>query len=184
MRKLKYSFSRQALNQIIWDGCTEQDKTALERLQNEAARIVTGITRSTSIVNLYKECGWDSLANRRHFQKRCFMYKCSNNLVPDYISEIIPPRVAEVSNYPLRNRCNISNVNNRTETARRSFIPSSVTHWNSLRTLMLEKQTLIYLFVEYLKTKSDAMRMSLHTFWKIKESCQRCTQESATVVVT
>ena len=70
MRKLKYSFSYQALNQmyisyvrplleyssIVSDGCTEQDKTALERLQNDAARIVTGLTRSTSIVNFYKEC--------------------------------------------------------------------------------------------------------------------------------
>ena len=69
MRKFKCSFSRQALNQmyityvgplleyssIVWDGCTEQDKTALERLQNEAARTVTGLTRSTSIVNLYRE---------------------------------------------------------------------------------------------------------------------------------
>ena len=155
MRKLKYSFSRQALNQmyvsyvrplleyssIVWDGCTEQDKTALERLQNEAARIVTGLTRSTSIVNLYKECGWDSLADRRYFQKMCFMYKCSNNLVPDYISDIIPPRVADVSNYPLRNRDNFSNIYNRTETARRSCIPSSVTHWNSLRANIREADT-------------------------------------------
>ena len=75
MRNLKYRFSRQALNQmymsyirptldyssIVWDGCSEQDKTALERLQHEAARIVTGLTRSTTIANLYKECGWDSL---------------------------------------------------------------------------------------------------------------------------
>ena len=83
MRKLKYRFTRQALNQmyvsyvrplleyssIVWDGCSEQDKTALERLQNEAARIVTGLTKSTSLVNLYKECGWDSLSKRRYFQK-------------------------------------------------------------------------------------------------------------------
>ena len=69
MQNLKYRFSRQALNQIyvsyirplleyssvVWDGCSEQDKTALERLQNEAAHIVTGLTRSTSIANLYKE---------------------------------------------------------------------------------------------------------------------------------
>ena len=82
MRKLKYRFSRQALNQmyvsyvrplleyasIVWDGCTEQDKTALEQLQNEATRIVTDLTKSTSIVNLYKECGWDSLSKRRYFQ--------------------------------------------------------------------------------------------------------------------
>ena len=124
MRKLKYMFSRQALNQIyisyvrplleyssiVWDGCSEQDKTALERFQNEAARIVTGLTRSTSIANLYKECGWDSLAKRRQFQKMCFMYKCSNDLVPDYISDIIPPLVGEVSNYSLRNRQNLENV--------------------------------------------------------------------------
>ena len=62
------------------------------------------------------------------------MYKCSNNLVPHYISNIIPTRVAEVLNYPLRNRDNISNIYNRAEIARRSCIPSSVTHWNSLRT--------------------------------------------------
>ena len=71
MRKLKYTFSRQALNQmyishvrplleyssIVWDGCTEQDKNTLELLQNKAARIVTGLTRTASTENLYKECG-------------------------------------------------------------------------------------------------------------------------------
>ena len=71
MRKLKYSFSIQALNQmyvsylrplleyssIVWHVCTEQDISAVERLQNEAVRIVTGLTRSTSIVNFFKECG-------------------------------------------------------------------------------------------------------------------------------
>ena len=66
MRKLKYSFSRQALNQVyisyvrpvleypsvVWDGCTNQDRNALEKLQNEAAHLVTGLTRSTSLANL------------------------------------------------------------------------------------------------------------------------------------
>ena len=140
MRKLKYRFSRQALNQkyisyirplleyssILWDGCSEQDKAALDRLQNEAARIVTGPTRSTSIANLYKECGWDSLANRRYFQTLCFMYKSSNNLVPDYTSDIIPLHVREVSNHPLRNRNNLTNLYTRAEISRRSCIPSSV----------------------------------------------------------
>ena len=66
MRKLKYRFNRQAPNQmyisyirptleyssIVWYGCSEQDKIALEKLQNEAARIVTGLTRSTYINTL------------------------------------------------------------------------------------------------------------------------------------
>ena len=82
MRTLKHSFSRQALNQmyvsyvrplleyssIVWDGCTQQDKNALDRLQNEAARIVTGLTLPTSIVNHIKNVVGtrDSLAKKNN----------------------------------------------------------------------------------------------------------------------
>ena len=157
MRKLKYRFTRQALNQmyvsyvrplleyssIVWDGCSDQDKNALERLQNEAARIVTGLTKSTSIPNLYQECGWDSLSKRRYFQKMCFMYKCSNNLVPDYISDIVPPLVGDVTNYPLRNRQNISTMYTRTEISHKSCIPSSVSDWNNLNNAIRETDTFV-----------------------------------------
>ena len=43
------------------------------------------------------------------------MYKCTNNLVPEYISDLIPPFVRKVSNYPLRNRDNVSSIYTRTE---------------------------------------------------------------------
>ena len=70
MRKLKYSFSRQSLNQVyisyvrlvleyfsvVWDGCKNQDRDALEKLQNEALRLNTGLTGSTSLAHLYREC--------------------------------------------------------------------------------------------------------------------------------
>ena len=46
---------------MVWDGGTNQDRDALEKLQNEAARLVTGLTRSTSLANLYRECGWATL---------------------------------------------------------------------------------------------------------------------------
>ena len=96
MRKLKYEFSRLALNQIyisyvrpiieyssiVWDGCSEQNADLLEKLQHEAARIVTGLTRSVSLENLYKDCGWPSLAISRKYQKLNFMYKALNNMVP------------------------------------------------------------------------------------------------------
>ena len=71
MRKLKFSLSRSALNQIyfsyllptleyassVWDGCTAQNADILDKIQNEAARIVTGLTRSVSLDKLFKECG-------------------------------------------------------------------------------------------------------------------------------
>ena len=99
MRKLKYTFHRVALNQIyisyvlpileysaiVWDNCTIQNSNTLEKLQNEAARLVTGLTRSVSLKNLYKECGWVPLSTRRHEQKLSFMFKAVNGLTPDYI---------------------------------------------------------------------------------------------------
>ncbi|MCG7876809.1 MAG: reverse transcriptase family protein [Candidatus Thiodiazotropha endolucinida] len=146
MRKLKFTLNRLALNQIynsyvlpileysslVWDGCTDQDANALEKLQNEAARIVTGLTRSVSLERLYKECGWVSLSERRKKQKLYFMYRSFNGQVPSYIEDLIPPPIRETTNYPLRNRNNISAPFCRTELFRNSCIPSSVTLWNNL----------------------------------------------------
>ena len=60
------------------------------------------------------------------------MYKVSNQLVPSYISDIMPPLVSDVSNYPLRNSSNYSVPYIRTEGSRRSYVPSSVSLWNNL----------------------------------------------------
>ena len=109
MRKLKYSFHRIALSQIymshvlpileysctVWDRYTVQDCLALERLQYKAARIVTGLTRSVSLENLYRECGWRPLSERRMKNKLVFMYIVVNERVPSYISDLIPPLVRE-----------------------------------------------------------------------------------------
>ena len=119
----------------------------------------------SEISNLYKECGWDSLADRRYFQKLCFMYKCSNNLVSDYISDIIPPLVREVSDYPLRNRNNLANVFTRTETSHRSCVPSSVSCWNSLQSDLREAETFLW-FHHNLKDKILAVRKIPSYFMK------------------
>ena len=146
MRKLKYTLSRAALNQIyilyvlpvlkyssvVWDGCSDHNTNTLEKIQHEAARIVTGLTRSVSIEKLFTECSWTTLINRRIQQKMTFMYKVSNQLVPSYISDIMQPLVSDVSNYPLRNSSNYSVPYTRTEVSRRSCVPSSVSLWNNL----------------------------------------------------
>ncbi len=75
MKKMKFQLSRTSLNQIyisfirpvleyasvVWDGCTEYEKDSLEKMQYEAARIVTGLTRSVSLYKLKHEIGWQYL---------------------------------------------------------------------------------------------------------------------------
>ena len=102
-----------------------------KNIQHEAARIVTGLTRSVRLENLYKECEWPSLPIRRKYQNLNFMYKALNNMVPEYISDIIPPFVRHQNNYPLRNRNDLTVPINRTEIFRKSCIPSSPNLWNS-----------------------------------------------------
>ena len=147
IRKLKYVISRRALNQIyisyvrpvlkylcvVWDGCTVEQRNSLEKFQNEASRIVKGLTKSVSLNRLYRECGWQTLQERRTNQKLKLMYKVVNDMVPLYISDIIPPTVANVSRYKLRNSENISRIPVRTSTFSKSCIPSAINEWNNLQ---------------------------------------------------
>ena len=112
----------------LWYGTAVQHmkKIRLERIQYEAARIVTGLTRSVSIDKLIKEIGWLSISDRRLFQKAVLMYKIINGLAPEYISNIMPPFVSERTEYSLRNAADISVLSRRTEIYSRSFFPSSV----------------------------------------------------------
>ena len=136
MRKLKFTFHGVALNRIylsymlpvleysavVWDNCAIQDSDMLEKLQNEAARFVTGLTRPVCLVNLYRECGLVTLNTRRKplpppppppqkkkkknktkKKKLASMYKAVNDMTPDYISDLIPHFVRETTDYPLRN---------------------------------------------------------------------------------
>ena len=103
-----------------------------QKIQNEAARNVTGLTRSVSLVKLYNECGWTNLSVRRHQQKLHFMYKVNNGLVSSYITDLFPPLVSEISGYPLRNNNNFSTPFTRTNISLRSCIPSAIRMWNTL----------------------------------------------------
>ena len=49
---------------VVWDNCTQYESKDLEKIQNEAARIVTGATKLTTLQSLYIETAWESLASR------------------------------------------------------------------------------------------------------------------------
>ena len=146
MRKLKYSISINALNQlhmsymlpvieyasIVCDGCSERDSQTLQKIQNEAAQLCTELTRAVSLENLFKECGWTNLSQRRHQHKLSFMYNVITGMVPSYIQDLIPSLGSEISDYPLRNNSNISETLNQACISDKSCIPSSIRLWNSI----------------------------------------------------
>jgi hypothetical protein len=52
----------------------------LIHLQLEAARIVTGLPIFASSILIYKELGWESLAERRKRRKLQMFYNIQNNI--------------------------------------------------------------------------------------------------------
>ena len=85
MRKLKFLLDRRSLEiiyvsfirplleyaDVVWDNCTLYEVNALEKIQLEAARIVTGTTELVSLEMLYKETEWETLEVRRSKHKLC-----------------------------------------------------------------------------------------------------------------
>lgn len=64
------------------------------------------------------------------------MYKIHNGLTPRYLSSMLPQSCSQRSNYALRDTNNYSLPFCRTERYKKSFVPSTVSEWNALPTLI------------------------------------------------
>jgi hypothetical protein len=79
-------------------------------LQLEAARIVIGLPIFACSILIYKELGWDSLAERRKRRQLLMFYKIQNNNALRYLCDLIPPTIQSTTVYPLRNGSDIYNI--------------------------------------------------------------------------
>ena len=84
--KLKYRLKRDYLEKIylvfirpileyaseIWDNCGQTNCNRLEKIQIEAARIVTGLSIYASIDSIYKKTGWETLSKRKEVKINCY----------------------------------------------------------------------------------------------------------------
>ena len=94
LKTIYISFIR-PLPHVVWDNCTQQEANELEKIQKEAARIVTGATKLASIQSLLSDTGWESLTSRTEKHKLVLFYKMINSLAPEYLSSLVPPTVGK-----------------------------------------------------------------------------------------
>jgi hypothetical protein len=74
----------------------------LENVEVEAARIVTGDTRLVSLSNLYIETRWEKLKDRRERHRTIQFNKMSNNITPQYLSNLIPQNFGMIHDHNTR----------------------------------------------------------------------------------
>lgn len=146
IRKLKFKVDRKSLEHmyfsyvrpileyadIIWDNCPNYMKEKLEHINYEAARIITGATKLTSIRILLQECGWETLEERRNKHKILLFHKMVNKTVPEYLSNLVPSSFGQTHHYSTRNNSNLVHVHSHTSYYNNSFLPSTVRLWNEL----------------------------------------------------
>ena len=112
--------------------CTQYESKELDKIQNEAARIVTGATKLASIDSLHTEICWETLGSRRKTHKLTMFYKMKNRLCPDYLNYLVPASVGSASTYPLRNSSDLQTLHTNSRLYYTSFLPSAVRIWNEL----------------------------------------------------
>ena len=105
----------------VWDGCSQSDIHRLESLQLETARIACGLPVSCKKEYIYYESELETLASIRERKKLKLFYKMHNNLVPSYLTDLLPPFISETTNYPLRNSDTYQSPINRR--------PINITDW-------------------------------------------------------
>ena len=117
----------------IYDNCTLLQKKSIEDKHVLGARVCTGALKSTNINTLLQEeIGWERMEARRWRHKLFTFHKIVYGPAPSYLTSLLPGRNCENPGYSGRNpnacklyRCNTNKMKN-------SFLPSSVTIWNSI----------------------------------------------------
>ena len=133
---LKFKVSRRSLEKMyisyveysdsVWDNCSTESKNQLESIHIEAARVITGASKT------FADLGWVSLQKRSNKHKLVIFYKSLHGIVPTYLSNIVPPLIQDTATYYLRNAGNIQNYRVHTSLFSNSFFPSTVRAWNDL----------------------------------------------------
>ena len=98
-------------------------KKLLDAVHIEAARIVSGGTKLFSVDKLFQELGWEPLQIRRNKHKLVTFYKILHGLTPTYLFDLIPPRINETNDYPLRNADHFQNFISKSKLFHESFFP-------------------------------------------------------------
>ena len=134
LNKMYLSYIRPILEyaDVLWDGCSNENESRIEKVQLEAARLVSGLTRSTSTNRIYQEIGWKTLHRRRKEKKLILFHKIVHNIAPSYLRDLLPLTVGQNTHYHLRNQMNFIEPRCRLDFYRKSFFPSTINMWNSL----------------------------------------------------
>ena len=86
----------------VWGCSSSTEKDRLQKLQDQAARIITGSSFTTSALPLIENLGWTTIEELISYERKVLVSKASNSLAPQYLTELFS-RNSQGSLHTLRN---------------------------------------------------------------------------------
>ena len=132
MRHPGYASERGQLLLTLYAYTTEHEIDRVQRLQNNAARLVCSISRREHITPVLKELHWLPIRERIQFKLCLFVYKCFKNTAPEYLSNLLSLYTPQRT---LRSALDITRLNvPRTNKVlgRKAFSVAGPRSWNNL----------------------------------------------------
>ena len=101
---------------MVWENTAKYNLQKIQKMQNRAARILTGSSYDVPTTDLKRELKWQTLEDRRDHKKALLMHKVKNGTAPDLIKNLF--NICDNQNYSLR-----SNLNNfKLDKPKRNFM--------------------------------------------------------------
>ena len=118
----------------VWGNTSKQNLKAIQCLQNRAARAVTGIfDYNYSVSKIINDLSWMNIKQRFSYFLGILVYKCLNNLAPEYLSSLLT-YVSDTQPYPTRTAINkyLALPKPKLSLMKQSFQYSGPSLWNTL----------------------------------------------------
>ena len=116
----------------VWGCCSSTEKDRLQKLQNRAARILTGSTFTTSALPLIESLGWKAIKELISNDTKVCVFKPLNGLAPQCLTELFS-RNSQRSLHILRNTStDLKLPLFKAANGQKCFSFRGVKYWNSL----------------------------------------------------
>ena len=119
----------------VWSGTTkkniEKNIEKLQKVQNFAARIITGTQKYEHITPILKQLNWLPVSDMVKYFVGVLTFKCLNGLAPDYLNSYFQERLS-LHDRNTRNKQKLNIPAYRSAAGQRTFEYQAVSLWNSL----------------------------------------------------
>ena len=131
----------------VWSNTSYKNIQKLQLIQNFACKIITGAPKYDHVT---PELNWLSVSDMLKVREAVMVYKCINNLAPDYLCTKFTKRCS-IHNYTTRNNSKLQIPLFKSASGQRTFSYRAVSLWNELDEV-LKISTTVKSFKNLLKT--------------------------------